>query len=83
MVSAGGVKTAMIIINNMDGLIRETKHNLMHTHSTYLYITTTTNKKKMKNYPYKPIKYYETENNIPFYLAMIVVVFVLLNVINT
>ena len=55
----------------------------MHTHSTYLYITTTTNKKKMKNYPYKPIKYYETENNIPFYLAMIVVVFVLLNVINT
>tara|TARA_R110002050_G_scaffold140138_1_gene264785 strand:+ start:629 stop:796 length:168 start_codon:yes stop_codon:yes gene_type:complete len=55
----------------------------MHNYSINLYITTTTNKKKMKNYPYKPIKYYETENNIPFYLAMIVVVFVLLNVINT
>ena len=54
-----------------------------------LYITTTTNnnKKKMKTYtyPYKPIKkYYETDEfiNLQFYLSMILVVFVLLNVIN-
>ena len=56
---------------------------MIYNLSINLYITTTNNNNKMKNYPYKTKCYYENENNIALILAIILQVFVIMNLINS